>query len=85
MLEARISERHRHRFEFKNEYREAFESHGFRLSGLSPDGRLVELVELDDHPWFMASQYHPEFKSRPLRAHPLFREFVAATLNQKNG
>jgi len=81
----RISERHRHRYEFNNEYREAFESHGFHLSGLSPDGRLVELIELEDHPWFMASQYHPEFKSRPLRAHPLFRDFVAAALKQKNG
>ncbi|MFC1713689.1 CTP synthase [Candidatus Poribacteria bacterium] len=80
-----INERHRHRFEFNNEYREAFESHGFRFCGLSPDGRLVELIELDDHPWFMASQFHPEFKSRPLRSHPLFREFVAATLKQKNG
>ena len=78
-----VSERHRHRYEFNNQYREAFESSGFRLSGLSPDGRLVELIELDDHPWFMASQYHPEFKSRPLRAHPLFREFVAAALKQK--
>ena len=80
-----ISERHRHRYEFNNEYREAFESHGFRLSGLSPDERLVELIELDGHPWFMASQYHPEFKSRPLNPHPLFREFVAAALKQKNG
>ncbi len=82
---AMISERHRHRYEFNNEYREAFESHGFRLSGLSPDERLVELIELDGHPWFMASQYHPEFKSRPLNPHPLFREFVAAALKQKNG
>ncbi len=80
---ATISERHRHRFEFNNEYRGAFESHGFRFSGLSPDGRLVELIELGDHPWFMASQFHPEFKSRPLRAHPLFREFVAAALKQR--
>ena len=78
-----VSERHRHRYEFNNEYREAFESHGFRLSGLSPDGRLVELIELDDHPWFVASQFHPEFKSRPLNAHPLFREFVAAALRRR--
>ena len=78
-----VSERHRHRYEFNNQYREAFESSGFRLSGLSPDGRLVELIELDDHPWFVASQFHPEFKSRPLNAHPLFREFVAAALRQK--
>lgn len=78
-----IGERHRHRFEFNNDYREAFESKGFRLSGLSPDGTLVELIELEDHPWFLASQYHPEFKSRPLNPHPLFRDFVAAALKQK--
>lgn len=79
-----ISERHRHRFEFNNEYRQAFESHGFRLSGLSPDGRLVEVIELDDHPWFVASQFHPEFKSKLLKPHPLFRGFVAAALRQKS-
>jgi len=79
-----ISERHRHRFEFNNEYRQAFESHGFRLSGLSPDGRLVEVIELDDHPWFVASQFHPEFKSKLLKPHPLFRGFVAAALKQKS-
>ena len=80
-----ISERHRHRYEFNNDYREAFESNGFRLSGLSPDGRLAELIELDDHPWFMASQFHPEFRSRALNAHPLFRDFVAAALEQRDG
>jgi CTP synthase len=80
-----IYERHRHRFEFNNKYREAFKSKGLRLSGLSPDGRLVEIIELDDHPWFVASQFHPEFKSKPLKAHPLFRGFVAAALKQKNG
>jgi len=80
-----INERHRHRYEFHNEYREAFESHGFHLSGLSPDGRLVELIELKDHPWFVASQFHPEFRSKPLQPHPLFRGFIAAALKQKNG
>jgi len=79
-----ISERHRHRFEFNNEYRDAFVSHGFRLSGISPDGRLVEMIELEDHPWFIASQFHPEFKSKLLQPHPLFRGFVAAALKQKN-
>jgi len=80
-----VSERHRHRFEFNNEYRQAFESHGFRLSGLSPDGRLVEIIELKDHPWFVASQFHPEFKSKLLQPHPLFRGFVAAALKHRNG
>jgi CTP synthase len=78
-----ISERHRHRFEFNNEYREAFQSHGVRLSGLSPDGRLVEIIELRDHPWFVASQFHPEFRSRLLKPHPLFRGFVAAALRKR--
>ncbi len=78
-----VSERHRHRFEFNNEYREVFESHGFRLSGLSPDGRLVEVIELDDHPWFIASQFHPEFRSKFLQPHPLFRGFIAAALKNK--
>ena len=73
-----ISERHRHRYEFNNSYREAFQSAGMILSGLSPNGNLVEAMELSGHPWFVAVQYHPEFKSRPNRAHPLFREFVKA-------
>ena len=79
-----IGERHRHRFEFNNDYRHAFTTNGFRLSGLSPDGRLVELIELDHHPWFLASQFHPEFRSKPLHPHPLFRGFVAAALKHKN-
>lgn len=79
-----INERHRHRYEFNNQYRQDFESHGFRLSGLSPDGRLVELIELKDHPWFVASQFHPEFKSKLLQPHPLFRGFVAAALKKKD-
>lgn len=75
-----IYERHRHRYEFNNAYRTAFLESGFIFSGLSPDERLVEVIELPDHPWFVAAQYHPEFKSRPTRSHPLFREFIAASL-----
>ena len=74
-----ISERHRHRYEFNNEYRDLFEEKGMQIVGTSPDGQLVEMVEISDHPWFVACQFHPEFKSRPLAAHPLFREFVAAS------
>ena len=73
-----IHERHRHRYEFNNDYREALTKAGLVLSGLSPDGKLVEMIELPGHPWFMAGQFHPELKSRPNRAHPLFREFVKA-------
>jgi CTP synthase len=80
-----VSERHRHRFEFNNEYRQVFEAHGMRLSGVSPDGCLVEMIELEDHPWFVASQFHPEFKSKLLQPHPLFRGFVAAALKYRNG
>ena len=75
-----ISERHRHRFEFNNEYRSAFERAGMKLSGLSPSGELVEAVELTDADFYVGVQFHPEFKSRPNAAHPLFREFVAAAL-----
>jgi CTP synthase len=67
-----VEERHRHRFEFNNSYRVDFEKHGMVFSGLSPDGRLVEIVELADHPYMVASQFHPEFLSRPMRPHPLF-------------
>ena len=73
-----ITERHRHRYEFNNDFRALLTEKGLVLSGLSPDGRLVEMVELPDHPWFVGVQFHPEFKSRPNRAHPLFRDFVAA-------
>ncbi|WIG57872.1 MAG: CTP synthase [Ktedonobacterales bacterium] len=73
-----VFERHRHRYEFNNDYRKAMEAKGMALSGKSGDGQLVEIIELRDHPWFVATQFHPEFKSRPNRAHPLFREFVAA-------
>jgi CTP synthase len=75
-----VYERHRHRFEFNNEYRELLQEAGLVLSGLSPNGRLVEIIELADHPWFVASQFHPEFRSRPTRPHPLFREFVGAAI-----
>ena len=79
-----ISERHRHRYEFNNDYREALASAGLVLSGLSPDGRLVETVELADQPFFVGVQYHPEFKSRPNHAHPLFKGFVQAALEREN-
>ncbi len=73
-----ISERHRHRYEFNLEFRKAMEEKGLRFTGLSPDGKFVEIVEVEDHPWFLACQFHPEFKSKPLAVHPLFREFIAA-------
>jgi CTP synthase len=73
-----ISERHRHRYEVSNQYRETFQNAGMRLSGLSPDGSLVEMIELTSHPYFVACQFHPELKSRPTRPHPLFSGFVAA-------
>lgn len=73
-----VYERHRHRYEFNNEYRTALSDGGLVIAGLSPDKRLVEIVELADHPWFVGTQFHPEFKSRPNRPHPLFREFIAA-------
>ena len=75
-----ISERHRHRYEVNNDYRDALTEHGMKLSGLSPDGRIVEMVELPEHPWFLATQAHPELKSRPNRPHPLFRGFIEASL-----
>ena len=75
-----ISERHRHRYEFNNEYRQALQAAGLTLSGLSPDGNLVETVELSDRPFYVGVQYHPEFKSRPNKPHPLFSEFIKAAL-----
>ncbi|MFH1287904.1 MAG: CTP synthase, partial [bacterium] len=72
----RIEERHRHRYEFNNDYRQQFEKNNFVMTGVSPNKKLVEVVELNNHPWFVAVQYHPEFKSKPDNAHPLFREFV---------
>jgi CTP synthase len=75
-----VYERHRHRYEFNNQYREQMEEAGFIFSGTSPDGRLVEIIELSDHPWFVAPQFHPEFISRPTRPQPLFRGFIEASL-----
>jgi CTP synthase len=77
---AEISERHRHRYEFNPEYRDRLSHAGLVLSGTSPDGRLVEVVELADHPWFVGCQFHPEFHSTPFKPHPLFKAFVAAAL-----
>lgn len=79
--EETILERHRHRYEVNNDFRTALTSHGLKLSGISPDGRIVEMVEIPTHPWFIATQAHPEFKSRPNRPHPLFKEFIKATIN----
>ncbi|HLH21479.1 MAG TPA: CTP synthase [Chloroflexota bacterium] len=75
-----VFERHRHRFEFNNDYRERLGAAGLRFSGLSPDGRLVEVAEIADHPWMLGTQFHPEFKSRPNRPHPLFRDFMGAAV-----
>jgi CTP synthase len=76
-----VLERHRHRYEFNNSYRELLATHGMRFSGLSPDARLVEIVEMPDHPFFLGTQFHPEFKSRPNRPHPLFASFIASALS----
>ncbi len=81
--ETLIFERHRHRFEFNNAYREALQGAGLVLSGLSPDHRLVEIVELVDHPWFIGTQFHPEFQSRPNRPHPLFQSFIKASVETR--
>ncbi|MGG3736626.1 CTP synthase [Aeribacillus pallidus] len=78
-----VYERHRHRYEFNNTFRQQMEEAGFVFSGTSPDGRLVEIIELKDHPWFVASQFHPEFTSRPTRPQPLFRDFVKAAISTK--
>jgi len=79
----RISERHRHRYEFNNRYRAAFESKGMVFSGINVENDLVEVMELAEHPWFVSAQFHPEFKSYPTAPHPLFREFVRAALEQR--
>lgn len=78
-----ISERHRHRYEFNNAYRDILTKHGLVISGLSPDGELVEIIEIEDHPWFVGCQFHPEFKSRPTEPHPLFKAFIASSLREK--
>ncbi|PIZ92416.1 MAG: CTP synthase [Candidatus Magasanikbacteria bacterium CG_4_10_14_0_2_um_filter_41_10] len=80
---AHISERHRHRYEFNNEYREEMDNAGLKVVGVNPESNLVEIVELEDHPFFVGTQFHPEFKSRPMRPHPLFREFVKAAKGGK--
>ena len=78
-----IAERHRHRYEFNNAYREMFKEHGLVLSGLSPDGSLVETIEIGDHPFYIGVQFHPEFKSRPNRPHPIFLEFIKAAMAEE--
>ena len=82
--EGTIHERHRHRYEVNNDYRDMLTKHGMKLCGLSPDGRIVEMIEIPDHPWFIATQAHPELKSRPNRPHPLFKGFVQASCDHKN-
>ncbi len=77
-----ISERHRHRYEFNNDYKDKLKEHGMVFSGESPSGELVEIIEIKDHPWFLGCQFHPEFKSRPMKSHPLFREFIRAALQR---
>jgi CTP synthase len=79
----KISERHRHRYEFNNGYRERLEKAGMVMSGLSPDGELIEMIEIPSHPWFLASQFHPEFKSKPLACHPVFKGFIRAALERQ--
>ncbi len=79
-----VWERHRHRYEFNYVYRQQFAAHGLEVSGASPDGKLVEIIELPEHPWFVAVQFHPEFKSQPTKAHPLFAGFVAAAVERHN-
>jgi CTP synthase len=78
-----IQERHRHRYEFNNNYLNVFEENGVIFSGIYPDHKLVEIIEFEDHPWFVGCQFHPEFKSTPTSPHPLFRDFVKAALEQK--
>ncbi len=80
-----ISERHRHRYEVNNEYRGVLADHGLRMSGLSPDGMLVEIIEMPSHPWYVATQFHPELKSRPAHPHPLFASFIEAAVRHRDG
>ena len=78
-----VSERHRHRFEFNNQFRDELEAAGLMVAGVNPERDLVEIVEVKDHPWFVAVQFHPEFQSKPTKAHPLFAAFFEATLTRK--
>ena len=80
-----VYERHRHRYEFNNRYRIQLEEAGLKFSGLSPNGNLVEIIELEDHPWFLAGQFHPEFKSSPMDPHPLFKAFISHSRTRRNG
>jgi CTP synthase len=79
-----ISERHRHRYEVNNAYRDPLRQAGMEVSATSPDGNLVEMIELPDHPWFVATQFHPELKSRPNHPHPLFASFIAAAVARRD-
>ena len=83
--QAEISERHRHRYEFNNEFMDQLKENGMIISGTSPNGELVEIIEIDNHPWFLGCQFHPEFKSRPMTPHPLFRDFIKASLTRSEG
>ena len=78
-----IHERHRHRYEFNMAFRKKLEGCGMSVTGISPDGQFVEIIEFKNHPWFLACQFHPEFKSKPFSPHPLFRDFIKASLKQK--
>ena len=80
----KISERHRHRFEVNNEYRRKLQQNGMVFSGINPELNLIEIIELSDHPWFIGTQFHPELKSRVNKAHPLFRDYVKATIVHNN-
>ena len=80
-----INERHRHRYEFNNAYQASIEEQGMKVAGVNPEHNLVEIVEMEDHPWFVGVQFHPEFKSKPFKAHPLFASFIAAALGEKAG
>ncbi len=81
--EKEISERHRHRYEFNNEFKDRLVEKGLRITGTSPDGRPPEIIEIGGHPWFLGCQFHPEFKSRPTAPHPLFNHFIRAALRGK--
>ena len=81
--EAEISERHRHRYEVNQKYLEPLVDHGLVVSGMSPDGKFVEMVELPDHPWYLGCQFHPEYKSRPTEPHPLFVSYIGAALEEQ--